>query len=279
MTNKLILNILIIFNLLILSIQTKAQNTSAFTPKNNKGRFYVYWGWNKEGYTRSDIHFEGKNYNFDLYNVIADDRQSPIKAKLYLNPANITIPQYNFRLGYFINEQWNISFGADHMKYVVRQNQNVRIDGVINETGSVHDGQYANEDIKIVKGFLELEHTDGLNYVNADIRKLLPFKTWKKVNVLLTYGLGAGVVIPRTDAPLLNFKRNDNFYVEGFGASAMIGVQFKLANHFFIQSEYKVGYINLSDIRTTASKEDFASQHFFFGQYNILFGSYFGFKK
>ena len=88
-----------------------------------KGSFYFYWGWNKSAYTKSDITFTGNDYNFTLYDVVADDRQSPLSANIYLNPANITIPQYNMRIGYFFNDKYNISFGVDHMKYVMRSNQ------------------------------------------------------------------------------------------------------------------------------------------------------------
>ena len=28
----------------------------------------------------------------------------------------MTIPQYNFRLGYYLNDHWNVSLGIDHMK-------------------------------------------------------------------------------------------------------------------------------------------------------------------
>ena len=70
-----------------------------------KGSFYFYLGWNKSAYTKSDITFTGDNYNFTLYDVVADDRQSPLSANIYLNPANITIPQYNMRIGYFFNDK------------------------------------------------------------------------------------------------------------------------------------------------------------------------------
>lgn len=41
----------------------------------------------------------------------------------YFNSGNITIPQYNFRVGYYFKPNWDISFGIDHMKYVLDQNQ------------------------------------------------------------------------------------------------------------------------------------------------------------
>lgn len=245
----------------------------------NKGRLYIYWGWNQSFYSKSDIHFKGQNYDFTLQAVVADDKPSPFRANIYLNPGNATIPQYNFRLGYFINEKYSISIGADHMKYVVRPNQTVKINGIISQSETTYNGQYNGADINIQKGFLELEHTDGLNYVNAELRRQDKLADWKFLTVNAVSGLGAGMLVPRTDATLLHFDRHDKFHVAGYGLGGLIGLQFKISNHFFIQSEYKLGYINMPDIRTTSDVVDFAEQSFFFHQYNILFGSYFGFNK
>ena len=34
--------------------------------ESNKGKIFVYWGWNQSAYTQSDIHFKGDEYNFTL---------------------------------------------------------------------------------------------------------------------------------------------------------------------------------------------------------------------
>ncbi len=264
--------------LLISVINNLCHGQNSNKSLNNDGRFFVYWGWNQSVYSKSDISFAGENYNFSLENVIADDKPSPFKINIYLNPANATIPQYNFRLGYFINEKYSISLGADHMKYVVRPDQTVKISGQISQTLTQYDGQYDEKDIQIRRGFLELEHTDGLNYVNTELRRQDLLMRWEKVDIQLVSGAGLGILIPRTDATLLNFERHDKFHVAGFGLGGVLGLQFKFGNYFFIQSEYKSGYINMPDIRTTSSTSDVAKQDFLFHQFNILFGSYFGFK-
>jgi hypothetical protein len=43
----------------------------------------------------------------------------------YFNPSQLTIPQYNFRLGYFITDAFSISIGSDHMKFVIKENQKI----------------------------------------------------------------------------------------------------------------------------------------------------------
>lgn len=94
-----------------------AQNEPLSGKTHQKGKLYAYWGWNRGWYTNSDISFKGNDYDFNLNKVVAKDRQTPFSLNSYLNPTLITIPQYNFRIGYFISENYDISFGADHMKY------------------------------------------------------------------------------------------------------------------------------------------------------------------
>ena len=88
----------------------------------------------------------------------------------------------------------------------------------------------------------------------------------------LSEGLGIGVMIPRTDATILGRERHDKFHLSGYGISGMAGINFNFLNHFFIQTEYKAGYINMQDIKTGFTDADNGQQHFFFGQYNLLFG-------
>ena len=42
-----------------------------FVKPKNKGKFYLYWGWNRGAYTDSDIHFKGSDYDFVLHDVKA----------------------------------------------------------------------------------------------------------------------------------------------------------------------------------------------------------------
>jgi hypothetical protein len=78
--------------------------------------------------------------------------------------------------------------------------------------------------------------------------------------------------MPKTDATFLNFDRNDEWHWAGFGTHLVAGLNLTFYERFFIQSEIKGGYINLPDIKTTASNSDGAKQNFLFSQINILIG-------
>lgn len=249
--------------------------------KNNNvriGKFYAYWGWNLSGYSKSDITFEGDNYNFTLHDVAAQDRQSPLGLD-YLNPLKISIPQYDFRFGYYLKDDLDISFGQDHMKYVIVQNQVAKISGSIAGTGTTYDGTYVNEDLPIAEDFLKFEHTDGLNYVNIEIRKSQEILKKRKIKTRALYGFGVGALVPRTNATLFGGERYDEFHLSGYGFAGVVGLNVIVYKRIFAQAELKGGFINMPDIRTTISPSDRASQRFTFYQYDIVFGWTFDLKR
>lgn len=245
----------------------------------NKGRLYFYWGWNWAWYTHSKIHFQGNDYDFTLDKVVAKDRQSKFDADTYLNPANATIPQYNFRIGYFIKNNYNISFGIDHMKYVMVQEQTVKISGNIDNSGTEYDGSYSDEGIVLSDDFLQFEHTDGLNYINIEGRRFDEIFNFNKIRINLTEGIGIGGVYPKTNAKLMKNERYDEFHWAGFGINGVVAVNVSFFKWLFVQTEFKGGYINMPDVRTTPSTSDKANQSFFFGQINAVIGATINTKK
>jgi len=270
---------IIIGCLVFLSQLGLSQDKSPLDQNLRNGRMYIYWGWNFGWYSKSDIKFAGNDYEFALKRVVANDRQTKFALDPHLNPLKATIPQYNFRVGYYIKEHWDISFGIDHMKYVVQSDQVVKISGYIENTETAYDGVYSDDDITIAEDFLLFEHTDGLNYANIEVRRSDQLFDFNKVKINATGGLGGGILIPKTNTTLLNKERYDEFHLSGYGLNAVIGLNMTFFNAFFIQSELRGGYINMPSIRTTISTDDSASQSFFFSQLNIVFGGVINLNK
>ena len=293
------------FNLVLLLILSAfsqlavAQNNTTITSEkytaHNKGKIYFFWGGNRDSYTKSDIHFQGSNYDFTVDDAIADDKPKGWHVD-YVNPSRMTIPQTNFRIGYFINDHYNISLGLEHMKYVLRQNQVANVTGKIelpgSDIGSMYNGTYTNEpvnfnenyaddDLGSLPPFLTFEHTDGLNYVNTefsrvdDLSKLLGITNTDKFQINITEGIGGGILYPKTNAKVLGKPRHDDFNVAGYGLSAKAGLNFTFFKYFFIQTELKGGYINMQNIKTTSESSDKASQHFMFLETVVAFGGIF----
>jgi hypothetical protein len=237
-----------------------------------KGTFYFYWGWNRGAYSKSDIQFTGASYDFTLSDVKASDRQSAFDPKVYFGLTKFTIPQYNFRMGYYINEHYQVSLGADHMKYVMVTNQLSTIDGSIANSGTSYDGTYDQQSFVIKPNFLLFEHTDGLNYLNSEFRRSDVLINKKYFQVSVNEGLGIGVLVPKTNTTLLNNPRYDEFHLSGVGFGGVAALNLTFFKYLIIQSELKGGFISMPDIRTTMNEEDRASQHFWWTQFNVVFG-------
>lgn len=271
----------------IFSQYTFAQQTPASPEKytaHNKGKFFVYWGGNRENFSKSDINFTGDGYNFTLYDVTAHDKPKGWNVD-YVNPARMTIPQTNLRLGYYINDHYSIGIGIDHMKYVMTNYQTVKANGYIDlpadQSGAAFNGIYNNIPVNLTDDFLTFEHTDGLNYINGGISRMDDFSKYfgitntDVVQINLTEGVYGGVLYPKTNAKVLGKPRHDDYHISGFGLSAEAGINITFFKHFFVLGEFKSGYINMTDIRTTYQGADRASQHFTYFQRMITFGGIF----
>lgn len=250
----------------------------------NKGKFFISWGGNRESYSKSDVRFWGNNYDFTVHNMVAHDKGKGYHLD-YIDPVRMTIPQTNLRLGYFISDHYSIAIGLDHMKYVMTSFQTADVTGYINlpesEPGSVYNGVYDHTPTVMTKEFLQYEHTDGLNYVFAELSRVDDISRWltlpntDKVQFNITEGVGAGMLYPKTNTTLLGMRRHDDFHISGYGVSFKAGLNITFFKHFYIQGELKGGYIDMPDIKTTMSADDHASQHFFFFQRIIAVGGIF----
>ncbi len=279
MKNTILYSVLLSF---CFSLNSLAQEQIKIVDKytaHNKGKFFVSWGGNRDSFSKSDITFKGDNYNFTLHDVEAHDKPKGWHVD-YLNPGRMTIPQTNFRMGYFISDHYSVSIGVDHMKYVIYQFKAVDIDGYYPNPGTYGEA-LSNNQVLLTEDFLTFEHTDGLNYIHTeisrfdDISKVFRIGNTDKIQINLTEGLGAGIIYPKTNAKVLGNERHDDFHVSGYGVSMKAGLNITVFKHFYVQGELKGGYINMPDIRTTASTADSASQHFLFFEKIIAFGGIF----
>ncbi len=275
-------SLLIVFFFSVFFQQLSAQDSLVKPEKytaHNKGKFYVFWGGNRGYFTDSDIHFTGDDHDFTIYDVPSHDKPKGWHVD-YISPGRMTIPQTNFRLGYFINDHYNISIGVDHMKYVMYQDRAVDINGSYPNEGSYGE-TLPNNQVFLTEEFLTFEHTDGLNYVNSEFSRVDDISSWfrlpntDKVQINLTEGVGAGVLYPKSNVQMFGEDRHDEFHIAGFGLDVKAGLNFTFFKYFFIQTELKGGYINMNDIRTTSDSRDRASQDFWFMETVIAFGGIF----
>ncbi|UTW64110.1 hypothetical protein KFE98_08210 [bacterium SCSIO 12741] len=192
----------------------------------------------------------------------------------YLQPDQISVPQTNFQLGYYLSDHYSISIGFDHMKYVMTRIQNVNMEGYIRGTDTDYDGVYQNEQIELTPLLLTYEHSDGLNYLFAEFsRHDRALTLWDNAfQIEMSEGLGAGALYPRTASRFLVNELADDYHFAGYGFHGRVGIQFLLFKYVSIQTNLKGGFIHLPDVVTSNRAGEGARQHFWYLQGNLLFG-------
>lgn len=265
-----------------------------------KGNFFFYWGYNRSAYTHSDIHFWGDGYDFSITNLSAVDEPTPLSIE-YIKPTTFSVPQYNYRLGYYVNDKTYISFGEDHMKYSINK-QTTHLSGTISKDNNngKNIGAYNNTEVlvgegdnsggsiidSLQQGFIsDFEHCDGLNDASFElgrVEQLWISKNGKDALVIIG-GIGAGMVIPDSDADVLGYppkhdEGGKSYHLAGYSLSASFGLQFDFCKNFFVLARLKGGYMNLSDINTTTTGGK-ASQHFSFIEPMVVVGYTHAFGK
>lgn len=220
-------------------------SSNAFLSIAQKGKLfkgmYVQWGYNKEWYTNSNIRFKLSNGDiFTLKNAKAHDK--PNFDAIYKNPGDISIPQYNYRVGFYLNDKNTkaIEINFDHIKYVVTDGQTVHVKGIID--GKNVDGN----SILDPNTFLALEHTDGgnllhINYVEQKTLLMNKAKTRPLVNLI--WKAGAGINIPRTDFTYRGDRLNNAFHIAGYNLSGEAGARFYISRRLFFEGTGKTGYV------------------------------------
>jgi hypothetical protein len=253
---------------LLLSGGTLHGQVPGSTALHLRHRVYMGWGYNRAQYSLSNIHFTGPGYDFILHGVGAIDFPTPVSAAVYLDPKDLSLPQYNYRVGWFYNDRWSFSLGTDHMKYVLAPDQSVRITGTISQERSQRYAGTEEHTVALTPDFLMYEHTDGLNLLSVDVDHFDPLlrSANGKRGLFLTEGLFAGPVIPRSDVRLFGVGLNNTFHLAGYGAGAQLGLFGIIADRFFGRLAVKGGFIDLPSVLTTGTKEDRASQRFWFVQ-------------
>lgn len=270
-------NWLIIFTILF-STPIFSQNYS-FKKKQTvqKGAVYFYWGYNRSIYAKSDITFSGENYEFTVLNATAHDNPST-ELKTYVNPATLSVPQFNIRAGYYFKQKWDISFGYDHMKYLMTDYQEAKLVGEIpGSENSYLNGTFDHEIYTLTPRGIHYENSNGLNYISLQINRShkLYRSHNRKLYLVGRLGFGMGGVVTQTDFNWNNKGYHTDLKLSGFGGSVHTGLRLDIINRFFVQSNWSVGYINLPNLRTIAGTENFASQDFIYADMQLVAGVFF----
>lgn len=244
-----------------------------------KRAMFVYWGYNRSFYTDSKISFFGPGYDFSLAGVQATDRPSP-DFITYVDPSTLTVPQFNARIGFNFKKKWALSFGYDHMKYVIVHGPTYLLSGRINpliDPISNWSGDYNAEPVTTDESILHYENTNGMNYIRAEISHI--DKLVRASNAFAIYsvsGLGAGLVLNYNDFTFAGEKSMTTLSMSGVGASAHLGIRFEFFRHFFLQANNSVGFLYQHRVKTRGNDPyAYARQSLGYFQSDIVLGGIF----
>lgn len=240
------------------------QSFNLVAQKSNKifQGMYFQWGYNTEWYTKSNIHFKMSNGNdFTIQKAKAKD--SPDLDAITKKPLQISIPQYNYRIGFYLNKSHSkaIELNFDHAKYIVTDGQVAHITGMI-DGKSVEADSTLNPDT-----FLHFEHTDGANWLHINYVQQRPWlltRNNKRILISYLWKAGAGINIPRTDFTWRGDRFNNDFHVAGYNVSLEAGARVYPLKRFFIEFTGKTGYVKYINAlsNSQAMKGNRARHHF-----------------
>jgi hypothetical protein len=219
---------------------------------------YLQYGYSRYWFSKSDLHFSNNDqYDFTVHKAKAHDRAN--FDGLLHKPWQFTIPQYNYRIGFYLNKAKtaSVEINYDHAKYVVDDYQDLEVSGDINhhklDVDTLIDPQR----------FMHLEHTNGANFYQINYVRSFFFGKGKNYKAFaITLKAGAGIVVPKTDVTLFGTRLDNKFKVAGYVTSFEPCFRAYPLKRWFLELSGKGGYANYVNASTVAGGK--VSHHFTF---------------
>lgn len=238
----------------------------ATTERRPKGHLYISWGYNKDWYSGSDLHFKSKSnddFDFTVYNAKAHDR--PNFNRIF--NSSISIPQFIYRVGYSFARHPNmgIEIGFDHAKYIMTRNT------VLHVKGKIHEN-YIDKDTLVSPDFLRFEHTNGANFLMISYfqRRRILYNTSEKSELYAVLKPGAGIVIPQSEVALFGTDQNNNYHIAGYVFGLDLDLRYEFKKHLVIETGFKGVFANYLDVLSVADSK--ANHHFFCLEWLVSIG-------
>ncbi len=237
--------------------ETIAQDTLAAKLGKRRATLYFAWGYNRDWYSASTIHFKNTttdNYDFTFIDAKAHDSPS---MERYWQLDRLTIPQYDMSIGYMFNDKndLGIELSWNHLKYVVTDNQVIHVRGQIR-------GHYIDKDTLVTPDFVHLQHTNGNNYLMINLVKRHKLWTSRNFELSAIGKVGAGPLISYTISTILGSVDNGHFHYHGWVTGTSVGLRFNIYRYFFIQSDIQGAFANYTNTELGADRQGLATHHF-----------------
>ncbi|OQP65822.1 hypothetical protein A3860_14590 [Niastella vici] len=230
---------------------------------NRKGEFYFSWGYNTEWYTHSNITVNqpelGNYYTFN--HVRGHDHKGWDEGLL---SKALTIPQYNYRLGYYFNKKKGLAFeiNFDHTKFIFAD-QDVRVTGKLNGSPKSVDTSIA---FNQANGFYYYLN-NGANFLLFNIVKRWHLYEDHNENIKIDVmgKAGIGPVIPHVENSLFGQKNDPKFQYGGWNVGVENAIRATFFRYAYVEFAHKIDYARYSHLQVYKGRARQA-----FGTYELI---------
>jgi len=251
MNKKIAIGSIAIIMLLTATFSADAQTEKK---KDRKHEIYFSWGYNKETYTNSNIRVNqpslGNNYTW--VNINGQDHPGWDEGIFH---KALSIPQYNYRLGMFLNRRkgWAVEINFDHTKFLF-EDQTARLNGTLHG--------------KQVDTLIHFNDANGYYYYLNNGANFLLFNLVKRWNLVADRSgnvkidalakLGVGPVIPHvqdgffldsTSGVLQEKPNNPHFQLGGWNVGAEAAIRATFGHYVYLEYSNKVDYARYSGLK------------------------------
>ena len=249
--------ILILFAAVAISFLLPSAGKAQTAPQ-HRGEFYFSWGYNTEWFTHSNLKINqpelGNNYSFR--NIRGHDHRGWDEG---LFSKALTIPQYNYRIGYFFGNKkdWGIEINFDHTKFIFGDDQLVHIKGTMNNKPYDGYARFRENDAAGADSSSYYFLNNGANFLLFNIVKrwrLAANKTGSiQIDGLSKFGIGP--VIPHVQNKFFNQPENNpGFQLGGWNTGLEGALRSTFYKHVYLEFAGKLDYARYSNLEIYKGK-------------------------
>ena len=159
----------------------------------------------------------------------------------------ISIPQYNYRLGYFFNRKKGLAFeiNFDHTKHIITDGQPIKLTGVLN-------GKQTDTTINFSEGIGFYYYlNNGANFLLFNIVKRWNWQESKSGNIKIDAlgKAGIGPLIPHVQNSFFGKGNDPGFQIGGWNMGVEAGVRATFYKHVYLEFTNKLDYARYSNLK------------------------------
>ena len=244
--------------LILLSINTLTLNAQFFRKYKktkvsyNQGTYFGYLGINRAYYTKANLRFTGPLYNITYKEALIHDNPAPFTKNNYLGKHPLISPQFSWKIGYYVKNNFAVSLGYDRFKYYLRNRSRVFLVGVVDPTAdSKNYGKF--DGAEHIVDTAVINYQNSMNYYHLDFSWTTPWykkKSGSKLGFSSDFGIGAGPIISKNSFLFGGEKDTLTKSLSGGGISIYVGNRLELKDRIFFQLNLSSGLLFQTHVRT-----------------------------